>query len=115
MKVERGSFTVTATGNKIVSLNDATLNVDKVVFAIITDTTNEKSYGFGDTSIDFSAAKLGNATSLTKSIIHNRTVGGVTTRTAEGRLTSKSTAGEFTINFSTLTQSTQVEFVAYGS
>jgi hypothetical protein len=116
MKVDRGSFTVTTTGNKTVILStETTMNVQKVVFTVTTNTSSEKSGGYGDLTLNFSGTQVGNETSQAYSVIHNRSVSGVTTRIIEGTLTNVSTAGQFTVNFSTVTQATQIGFVAYGS
>ena len=114
-KVERGSFTVTGTGNKTLLLSDGTLNVQRVVFSVATNSGAEISEGYGDTSVNFTGTSAYNEVSSTVSIFHFRNLSGTKTKTLEGTLTTISTAGQFTVNFSTLTEITQVKFVAYGS
>ena len=114
-KVERGSFTVTATGNKVILLNDDTITISKLAFSIATNNGAEVSTGSSDGTINFTGTSAYNEVSSTKSIFHYRNLSGTKTKTLEGVVTSLSTVGEFTINFSTLTESTQVKFVAYGS
>jgi hypothetical protein len=109
-KVERGSFTVTSTGNKIYSLVDTTLVPNRVAFSVVTG--SEITTGYSDGTKNFCGTSAYNEVSSTKPISHYRNIGGTKTKTLEGTYTG-SAAGEFYMNFSTRTENTTVRFVAY--
>lgn len=112
-KIEQGSITITGTGNTIIVLNDYNLVVQKLTFLIVNSTT-ELSTGFSDGTINFTGNIGYGDTNMTKSITHYRNISGVKTKTFEGVISNLDT-GEFTLNVTTCTQSTQLKFVAYGS
>jgi hypothetical protein len=112
-KVEYGSITVNSTGNKIPILSDTTLVVERVVL-FIASSSSETSAGYYDTSATFTGGSAYGDENDTKTITHYRNVGGVKTKVFEGIVTNLDT-GEFTVNVSTLTQSTSLKFVVFGS
>ena len=112
-KIEQGSITITGTGNNILVLNDSSLVVQKLVFLIVHSTT-EVSTGFSDGTINFTGNVGYGDTNMTKSITHYRNISGTKTKTFEGVVSNLDT-GEFTLNVTTCTQSTQLKFIAYGS
>ncbi len=115
-KIEQGSSTIVSTGNKTFVLNDYNLSISKVVF-LVTNSATEVSTGFSDGTVNFTGNVTYGDTNMTQSITHYRNIGGVKTKTFEAVVTTGglSVVGEFTINVTTCTQSTQVRFVAYGS
>lgn len=112
-KIEQGASTIVSTGSKTFVLNDFSLSVEKVVFLIVNSST-EVSTGFSDGTVNFTGSVTYGDTSMTKSITHYRNISGTKTKTFEAVVTLLD-VGEFTINVTTCTQSTQVKFVAYGS
>lgn len=115
-KIERGQFTRTHTGSTTVILNDDTINIEKIVFTIVS-TTTEKSSGFSDSTINFTANDNYNEVSLANSIHHYRNISGVKTKTFEGKVPSGgfSSTGEFQFDTNVITQNTTIGFVVYGN
>lgn len=111
-KVERGSFIVTSTGNKIYSLVDTSLTPDRMSFTVVTNSGAEISTGYSDGTINYSGNSAYNETSMTKPVQHYRNISGTKTKTLEGTYTG-SGLGEFYMNFTTRTENTTVRFVAY--
>lgn len=112
-KLEQGSSTIVSTGNKILVLNDDTIDIEKLVF-LVSNSSTEVSTGFSDGTVNFTGNVGYGDTNMTKSITHYRNISGVKTKTFEGVVTLLD-VGEFTINVTTCTQSTQLKFLAYGS
>jgi hypothetical protein len=112
-KIERSSITITSTGGDTIVLNDYTLSIEKIVFLVNTSST-EISTGFSDGTVNFTSNIQYGDTNMAKSITHYRNISGVKTKTFEAVVTMLD-IGEFRINTTTCTQSTQIKFTAYGS
>lgn len=113
MKFEAGTVLITSTGNKIVALNDSTLVVDEIFFAVESPDDNG-SEGFSDGTNNFTYNTLYNETSTTKSLVHWKNVGGTKTKTLSFTITSLATAGEFSYNVDTRTENTKYYFLVKG-
>lgn len=112
-KVEYGSITVLSTGPKTPILTDSTLVVERVVLFISSSST-ESSAGYYDSSVTFTGSSAYGDENDTKTITHYRNISGVKTKVFEGIVTNLDT-GEFTVNVSTVTQTTTLRFVVFGS
>lgn len=114
-KVETGSITFSSTGNKIVTLADASLQIQKIVICV-SDSTTVASFGYSDGTVNFTGGTAYGDEDDTKTITHYRNVSGTKTKIIEGLIsgTGFSSAGEFTINISTLSTPTQIKFTVYG-
>lgn len=114
-KVERGTVTIVATGNRTVYLSDFTLVPEYVSLSVTTNNGNERSLGGSNGIINFSGCS-GTYTdvSTTKSIMHYRNVSGIKTKTIEGTVTAMGT-GYITFNFTTWTENTTLTLTVYGN
>lgn len=112
-KVEYGSFAVTSTGGDTPVLDDFTLNVQKVIL-FIPSSASETSVGFHDSSSDFTGSSAYNEENYAHSLTHWRNIGGTKTKVFECMVTNMD-VGEFSINTTTLSSTTIVHFVAFGS
>lgn len=112
-KVEYGSISILSTGNKTPILNDSTLDIERVVVWVASSST-ESSAGYSDGTVTFTGSQAYGDENQTKTITHYRNISGTKTKVFEGVITVLDT-GEFTINVSTCTQTTLLQFVAFGS
>lgn len=112
-KVEYGGITVNSTGNRIPTLADSTLQVQKVVL-FIASSSAEAAAGYYDPTDTFTGSSAYADEGIGNTITHYRNIGGTKTKVFEAVITSIATAGEFTFNVSTCTQSTLVRFVVFG-
>lgn len=112
-KVEYGRITVTSAGNKIPILSDSSLAIQRIILWVGSSAT-ESSAGYYDSSVTFTGSSAYQDENLTNSITHYRNISGTKTKVLEVTVTSTSSTGEFTINISTLTASTVLNFVVFG-
>jgi len=112
-KVEYGSFAVTSTGGDTPVLNDSSLNVEKVILFIPTS-SSETSVGFHDSTANFTGSTAYSEENTLKSLTHWRNIGGTKTKVFECTVTNMD-VGEFSINTTTLSGTTVLHFVAFGS
>ena len=112
-KVEYGSISLVSTGNKTPTLFDDTLVVEAVVLWVSSSST-ESSAGFFDSSKTFTGSSAYSDENNTKAITHYRNIGGTKTKVVEATVTGLG-VGEFDINVSTLSTSTVLNFVVFGS
>lgn len=112
-KVEQTSITITSTGSDTIVLEDYTLAIEKIIFAVSNSATS-LSTGFSDGNSNFTGNVLYGDVSTTKSIIHYRNISGVKTKTFEAVVTNLD-IGEFSISTTVCTQPTQLELTVYGS
>lgn len=117
-KVEKGSFTIPNgdTSLQTIILNDDTIDIEKIVFMIVSSAT-ETSNGFSDGTTNFTANDNYGDTSIVNSIHHFRNISSVKTKTFEGKVPTGglATVGEFQFKPSVVTQNTTVKFTAHGN
>lgn len=111
-KVEGTSNTILSTGNKLLILNDATLDINRVSISVI-DSDTVYSLGGSDGVTTYCSNKNYGDISTT-TFFHYRNISGVKTKVIELTVTSFD-VGEFWINVSTLAQSTQLKCTVYGN
>jgi hypothetical protein len=111
-KVEYNSVLITSTGPDIPVLDDSTLDIDRLVFWIVTsDGTSAGGY-YDNTSKKFTGSSTYGDENSTKSLTHYRNVSGTKTKVFEMNVTALD-VGEFSINTTTITANTVLHYVAY--
>jgi len=123
MKIERGSFTISGTGNKTVLFNDSTITADEISFSIAATSGSSSDLQSCDGFMTptqqcakslYADKTLGERSEqvTTKCLLHYANVGGSITKVIDASYNDMTTTGEFTINVATHGANYQVFFIA---
>lgn len=122
MKIERGSFSLAATGNTTVLFNDSTITADKITFSLgpagSSDSVCHSSDGLATPTqqccksiyADTTGAK--SQQTFSKCITHLTRVSGTITEIISATRQSLATTGQFTLNATAVNASYTIFFVA---
>jgi hypothetical protein len=112
-KVEYGSFTITSTGPDTIILNDDTIDITDVVL-FVANSSSEVSAGHSDGTTQFTGGSAYGDENASHVLTHYRNISGTKTKVLETATTNLD-VGEFSIDTTTLTATTQVRYVVLGN
>lgn len=116
MKFEVGSTIIVSTGNKIITLNDDTIDVTDVFFSI-EEPNDSGTLGWTDITTNYTRNILYNEVSTSNALKHYENIGGTKTLTCAITTSAGdfSTTGEFGFNVGTLSGNHKVYFLVRGT